>query len=93
MSRQRWAGLAALLLPLALFSAGCTRAPVTTAETDALGPPSAFQQTVNALKAIQPHNSPYSFDTDVPRAAFDFDINRYFLVLKHLTMEPGYVLD
>ena len=55
------------------------------------------QDTVDAITAVQPAGIPDHFVPDEPaditRTAGDFDVNSYFGVLNHLSMEPGYVLD
>ncbi len=86
MSRQSWPRLVALLLMLACVSAPCA--------CWAPGPPSAFQQTVDELRALQPRQTPFdAMTSNITRNEMDFDINQYFTVLRHLSMEPGYVLD
>ncbi len=99
MSRQNGLRLATFLFTIALISAGCTSGnptaqPTTSVWTDTAtpGPPSAFQQTVDALRSLQPRGAP-SNPRDVTRSDLDFDINQYFTVLRHLNMQPGYTLD
>ncbi len=49
---------------------------------------------VKKLKALQPKGLPKHLqEYDAVKRAGDFDVNRYFDVLKHLSMRPGYVLD
>ena len=84
MGRLRWV---AFLLAATLVSAGCTRAQATNPVPNA-------QQTVDALRALQPTATSFVVgDADIPRDRIPFDINQYFTVLKHLNMEPGYALD
>jgi hypothetical protein len=64
------------------------------------GDPNAVQsaqQTVDAIAGVQPGQMPAHFrpeePADIPRAEGDWDVNAYFGVLDHLTVEPGYVID
>jgi hypothetical protein len=83
---------------LSLLLVSCGSPPTTTTlSPDAL--PSA-QATVNALAAAQPSGDiPHHFLTDqsarvdIVRTDADFDINAYFGVLTHLSVEPGWVID
>ena len=57
----------------------------------------AAQAAVDALAGVQPGGIPDHFRPEEPaeitRTEGDFDVNAYFGVLEHLSMEPGYVLD
>jgi hypothetical protein len=56
--------------------------------------PEAAQATVDAIRALQPTDIPAHFqEGDSERKQDDFNINSYFSLLTHLSMEPGYVLD
>lgn len=54
-----------------------------------------FQTTVNAMLALtQGLETPEHFRAgDSVKREGDFDVNAYFTVLKHLSVQPGYVLD
>ncbi len=87
---------AAMLLGILLVSCG-SPPTTTTLSQDAL--PSA-QAAVNALVAAQPSGDiPQHFLADMPatvdvvRIDGDFDVNAYFGVLTHLSVEPGWVID
>lgn len=59
-------------------------------------PPSAdWQSTVDELSALQDGlKIPEHFmDENAARTGEEFDVNEYFDILDHLSMEPGYVLD
>jgi hypothetical protein len=56
------------------------------------------KETVNAIASAQPSGSiPQHFrpeePSDIPRQEGDWDVNTYFGALKHLTVQPGYVID
>jgi hypothetical protein len=74
---------------LCLLSASCT--PLSA---DAVV---GAQDTVDAITSVQPSEVPEHFNlddnADIPRAPGDWDVNAYFGVLKHLSVEPGYVID
>jgi len=55
----------------------------------------SFQDTVDSFSALTQHLSvpDHFLDGDFTRMESDFDVNIYFTVLDHLSMEPGYVLD
>jgi hypothetical protein len=56
----------------------------------------ARQATVDAVRALWAAYSLPQTDSatpDLPRQTGWFDVNRYFSVLTHLSMQPGYVLD
>lgn len=54
-----------------------------------------YQATVNALNSLlDAQQLPSHFTTDTPqRDGSEFDLNRVFDVLDHLTMQPGWMLD
>ena len=51
------------------------------------------QKTVNAMRVLQPQIIPGGLATNSEKSGGEFDVNNYFPVLKHLSMEKGYVLD
>jgi hypothetical protein len=55
------------------------------------------QQTIAAIADVQPLGIPEHFIPEeparTPRAADDWDVNAYFGVLTHLSVEPGHVID
>ena len=55
------------------------------------------QATIEAVAKVQPSGIPDHFipeePAQTPRAADDWDVNAYFGVLTHLSVEPGYVID
>jgi hypothetical protein len=74
-----------------------TQLPVFTLDP---APPSAYQQVVDSLRSLATGAPiPASFkvgnssDQSYLRPVDAFDVNNYFTVLNHLTMQPGYVLD
>jgi len=56
---------------------------------------SRYQITVNAmLSLVQDLEFPDRLlGADAVKAEGDFDVNKYFSVLKHISLEPGYILD
>jgi len=78
------------LLCFCLAGAGCSLGCTREDESAALR-----QKTVDAVAALQQDlELPKHFMTEeAPRTSEEFDPNRYFSVLDHLSMEPGYVLD
>lgn len=87
------------MIVICLSLASCGTQPATTS-LDPANPdvvPSA-QATVHALAAARPSGDiPAHFTTDIPadvvRNADDFDVNDYFKVLTHLTVEPAWAID
>jgi hypothetical protein len=74
-----------------------TTPPLITLDSS---PASAYQQMVDSLRALATGIPiPASFkpgtssNLDYLRPAEAFDVNIYFTVLNHLSMQPGYVLD
>jgi hypothetical protein len=51
------------------------------------------QETVNAMRKIQPVTIPGSLASNTMKDGGEFDVNDYFAVLRQLSMEKGYVLD
>jgi hypothetical protein len=53
-----------------------------------------FQKTVDALLAMQPDDFPgHLMSENATKLDSDFDVNKYFTVFKHISIEPGYTLD
>jgi hypothetical protein len=78
--------LGALALPLL----ACSPSPSPTSIPISTN----WQQTVDALNALNPGGIPEHLQqVDAVRDGTEFDPNRYFTVLTHLSMEAGYVLD
>jgi hypothetical protein len=74
-----------------LFSA-CGPTPTPTPTPTATS--TAWQSMVDALNAINPGGIPAHLQQeDAVKDGTEFDPNRYFTVLTHLSMEAGYVLD
>jgi hypothetical protein len=74
--------------------------PITTPPLITLdpAPPSAYQQMVDSFRAVAssapiPESLKTANSGDYQRPAEAFDVNNYFAVLKHLTMQPDYLLD
>jgi hypothetical protein len=68
----------------------------TTTTITTTYPPSTnpYQIIVDAFCALRPDSFPSHFDDGNPaKQPGDFDMNHYFSVLTHLSMEPGFVLD
>lgn len=52
------------------------------------------QEAVDYLRELQPYEIPEHLqEYDCVKTGEEFDVNEYFCVLSHLSMEPGYVLD
>lgn len=88
--------LAVGAVAIGLTLASCGSPPTTT--TIPLGVVASPQATVDALAAAQPSGRiPDHFRAEdfaeVVRNEDDFDVNTYFTVLTHLSMEPGWVVD
>lgn len=86
-------GVMALLLAACGILSACGRNTETTTPED-----TAFaaecQSTVESLKTLQPVEVPDNLlKDDSSKTGGEFDVNEYFTVLKHLSMEDGYVLD
>lgn len=83
----------AIVFAIVLVSCGSSTA-TTTSDTNAVR---SAQTTVDALAAAQPSGKiPAHFITDTgdfPRQEGDFDVNAYFGVLSHLSVEPGWTID
>lgn len=77
----------------------CVRLLYNLVPGDASTPPNpdvvaSAQDTADALTALQPRSVPEHFmKGETVRREGDFDVNAYFQVLTHLSMEPGFVLD
>lgn len=86
--RMRWKAVPILV---ALFSLACGIIPFPTT-----APPSAaWQSTVNALADLHAAQElPQHLQAkDAAKTGGEFDVNAYFSILDHLSMEPGYTLD
>jgi hypothetical protein len=54
----------------------------------------SWQSTMSAMASLQSGEVPdHLLAEDAVRTGDEFDVNEYFTVLTHLSMEPGYVLD
>jgi hypothetical protein len=86
--------LAALAFSLLAANLACSTISQTFQSPTPVGDP-ARQATVDALLALTGGlEFPKHFQEDNPvRTRDEFDANRYFEVLDHLSMEPGYTLD
>ena len=83
-----------------VFAASCctpaqktTESPITTSVPGDDPVAASRQATVDAMRAL-----PSGYETpitgyDGPRLEGWFDVNQYFSVLTHLSMQPGYILD
>lgn len=83
--------LSCLGVCLCILAASCSSLkPNANAVQDA-------QQTIAAIANVQPSGVPDYFvpepPAQTPRTADDWDANEYFGVLKHLSVEPGHVID
>jgi hypothetical protein len=69
-----------------LALSGCpSEIPETTSE---------WQDVVDRVAALRPSDFPeHLYTGERTRTADEFDVGRYFTVLTHVSMEPGYVLD
>jgi hypothetical protein len=87
-----------LLILLALVSVSCNNhtpeeTPITTSEEVQLSPEES-QKSVDSINALKPKDNPEQLENpDAVKTSELFDINSYFIVLSHLSMEPGYILD
>jgi hypothetical protein len=73
-----------------------TTSTTTTTTSITTYPPSTnpYQIIVDAFCALRPDSVPsHLLDENPVKQPGDFDMNSYFTVLTHLSMEPGYVLD
>ncbi len=84
---------------LCTILASCDSSPSTTTQLQGdNGAVISAAATVSALAAARPSGDiPMEFRTvdfgDVARGENDFDVNAYFAVLGHLSVEPGWVID
>lgn len=90
--------LPTVILPTPTSTLGPTQTPVPTLTPTLASTPAhsmAWQDTVDALAALQrAQEVPEHFLTADPiRTGEEFDVNEYFSILSHLSMEPRYVLD
>lgn len=79
---------------LCIIAGACTLTPTPT---PGLPKPNA-QETVDAFAALTsgleiPPQFEFDWQGEAVRTGDEFDVNEYFSVLNHLSMEPGYVLD
>jgi len=79
-------------LPI-ITAASSTTAATNTTATVPNGEISWYQDIVSQFKACQPTSIPENLTTNGTKKGGEFDVNTYFSVLTHLSMEPGYVLD
>lgn len=58
-------------------------------------PPTPLQNTVDAVSMLHRgcHTPDHLLQEDAVKTGEEFDVNEYFSVLTHLSMQPGYVLD
>lgn len=90
------------LMLLAVITLGCvilptpgpTATPAPTA-TPTLSPTVAWQEVVDAFAGLNGSQDlpDHLMQEDAEKNGSEFDVNEYFAVLDHLSMEPGYVLD
>jgi hypothetical protein len=70
---------------------GCNTGAVTTTTSTTASP---YQQIAHQLKAIQPYEVPANLiPVGGQKQGNEFDVNKIFSVLTHLSMQEGYVLD
>lgn len=85
--------LSCLCVCLCLFGFSCS-SPGTTVTLPSTDVVAGAQNLVGTVAAIQPSSTPEHFAKGATiRQEGDFDVNAYFEILTHLTVEPGYVLD
>ncbi len=92
MSGQRSILAVLSILGLYLLTLACSLSrPTPTPSQEAI----EAQRTVDAMVALKRDlEFPEHFrEGDAARTGDEFDVNQYFTVLQHLSMEPGYVLD
>ncbi len=71
-----------------------TETPTKTTDITAITTDSWYQGIVDAVKALQPTTIPKHLKVySCNKTGVEFDINTYFTVLTHLSIEEGYVLD
>ncbi len=86
--------LALLGLCATVLSVPTACSPKSTPKPDANLTAAACKKTMDSLRALQQIRIPdHLMKNDCVRMPDDFNINAYFSVLPHLSMEPGYVLD
>lgn len=89
--KRIWPGVIVLILLATTVLPGCE--PTTTTGANALSA-GWCQETADKLKALQPGEIPGNLTTgDSSKTGGEFDAEAYFSVLKHLSMEDGYILD
>ncbi len=83
--------LTVLIVGLCVALACSLSKPTPTLSQEAI----EMQRTVDAMAALtRGLKFPVHFQSeDAARTGDEFDVNQYFTVLQHLSMEPGYVLD
>ena len=86
MSRVAGAGMAMILL-------GCPQPPRGAERSESLG--ERFRRTVLAMEdLLNRYDYPdHLKEKDAKKKAGDFNVESYFTVMKHMSMEPGYRLD
>jgi hypothetical protein len=82
----------ATILVLVILSAGVLNGCTTVTGDGALSA-AWCQKTVNAIRDMQPTTIPGGLASNGEKMGGEFNVNDYFPVFKHLSMEKGYVLD
>jgi hypothetical protein len=67
--------------------------PLFTTSAETALSAEAMQKIIDDFRAMQPKEVTKNIEEGNPPGKEDFNINDYFNVLTHLSMEPGYVLD
>jgi hypothetical protein len=86
----------AVLLMLSQLFIGCEpdNATTTTTPVETSRSKPQMQATIDAVNALRPGRIPdYLVTNNATKNGTEFDVNSYFTALKHLSMEPGFVLD
>lgn len=79
---------------VSIIFAGCTPAPPPEVPEEP-PMPHPWQNTVDAVSMLHQgrHTPDHLKQEDAVKTGEEFDVNEYFSVLTHLSMQPGYVLD
>lgn len=96
-SRKLWIRVICLALALGACSSRTTSLPPSepTSAPDPTPVPVCRQDTIDALQALhkQLEAPEHLMVKDSRKIGGEFEASEYFTVLKHLSLEPGYVLD
>ena len=96
IKQTKWFTAAIMFVLLAVLLVSCAApAPTPIPAPSPMPEPSALQSTVDAIRALKRGLDfpEHLQQKDAVKTGEEFDINQYFTVLTHLSMQSGYVLD